>query len=143
MQKESDAAAAEQHSVSVFLARRCFFRSRRRSATLSLGLSVRQRARAIPRLLHARLRLLSRGARYLTVKIYGEGKPARAQSSSGGTRRERNLREKSTPLKRMNREPTACPSPRNFRTKIVTGTRRRVLVESIPYRARYIYTRAL
>lgn len=42
----------------------------------------------------------------------------------------------------MNREPTACPSPRNFRTKIVTGTRRRVLVESIPYRARYIYTHA-
>lgn len=38
----------------------------------------------------------------------------------------------------MNREPTACPSPRNFRTKIVTGTRRRVLVESIPYRARYV-----
>lgn len=47
--------------------------------------------------------------------------------------------ERNPPLKRMNREPTACPSPRNFRTKIVTGTRRRVLVESIPYRARYIY----
>lgn len=81
MQKESD-AAEQQHSVSVFLARRCFFRSRRRRpATLSRSLGAPARARATPRLLHAMLRLLSRDAtRYLTVKIYGEEKPARAHS---------------------------------------------------------------
>lgn len=66
----------------------------------------------------------------------------RAHSRRPAVRGGREIAREIPPLKRMNREPTACPSPRNFRTKIVTGTRRRVLVESIPYRARYIYTRA-
>lgn len=62
----------------------------------------------------------------------------RAHSRCPAVRGGRGNCERNPPSKRMNREPTACPSPRNFRTKIVTGTRRRVLVESIPYRARYI-----
>lgn len=86
MQKESDAEQQQQHYVSVFLARRCFFRSRRRSATLSvsrsLGAPARARARYrafyTPRL--RLLRLLSRGARYLTVKISGEKGNRRAHS---------------------------------------------------------------
>lgn len=106
---------------------------------------MRQRARDNAPVTHGpRLRLLSLAARETP---YGKSIPEK------GNRRKRTvvvrryaegekLREKYPPLKRMNREPTACPSPRNFRTKIVTGTRRRVLVESIPYRARYIYTHA-
>lgn len=70
----------------------------------------------------------NRDARTVVVRRYAEGEK---------------LREKSN-LKRADesRADRVSPSPRNFRTKIVTGTRRRVLVESIPYRARYIYTRA-
>lgn len=142
--KKAAQQAAKKHSASVFLARRCFFRSRRRSATLSLSPGAPARARYRAFYTRARLRLLSLAARetpygksirrretgekrtVVVVRRYAEGEK---------------LREKSTLKADENREPTACPSPRNFRTKIVTGTRRRVLVESIPYRARYIYTR--
>lgn len=66
MQKESERAPERKHhSASVFLARRCFFRSRRRSRDSPLSLSVRQRARDTAPFTHARgcFRLLSLAAR--------------------------------------------------------------------------------
>lgn len=144
MQKEK---AAQQHILcaSVFLARRCFFRSRRRAVRHSLGLSVRQRARAIPRLLlHARLRLLSRGARYLTVKIYGEGKPRRAHSRRPAVRGGREIAREIQPYKRADEsradrvsESTKF-SNEDCDRHASSCTRR---IDSIP-RPLYIYTRA-
>lgn len=134
--KKAAQQAAKKHAFCVRLSSASLFLPIASSLRDSLSLSPGAPARA------RYLRLLSLAARETP---YGKSIRRRETGEAhsrrpGGTRRERNC-ERNPPLKRMNREPTACPSPRNFRTKIVTGTRRRVLVESIPYRARYIYTR--
>lgn len=145
MQKESDAAAAAA-AFCVRLSSASLFLPIASSLcdSLSLGLSVRQRARAIPRLLHARLRLLSRGARYLTVKIYGEGKPApRTVASSGGTRRERNC-ERNPTLKadesRADRVSESTKFSNEDCDRHASSCTRRI--DSIP-RPLYIHTRVI
>lgn len=85
-------------------------------------LSVRQRSRA-----------LCRGALARTHTVYGE---IYYGALSSGVERFRDPFTEGV----VNREPTACPSPRNFRkTKKGTGAPRRVLAESI--RPNFVYRR--